>query len=359
MINLAVIGLGYWGRRHVQSARASGRFTVTRAVDLDPEAARPYADANGIAVGADIEDVLADAAVDAVSLATPHSQHPDQVAMAGRAGKHVYTEKPFAFAKADAERAVRACQETGVVIGLGHDQRFYPTVVEIKRLLQAGELGAPLHIESNISHNAHQKAYQARAAEVAGAEDSGAGRDGYSAKRKPAPWRMDPREAPTGPMVHFGIHRIDAFIHLIGAIDWVFANPAARTMDPEVTDTIAVSLKFRCGATGFLGCSLATPLNSRLQVFGSAGWAEARGPEDAAEYAKIALKSLTVVRGESRETTVYDAVDSVAANFSSFADAIEGRAPFIISPAQMIHNAAVMEAIERSVASGAKVVVET
>ena len=355
MINLGVIGLSYWGQRHVKSARSSGRFTVTRAADLDISSTINYAEAEGIDVTADVDALLTDPSVDAISLATPHSLHPEQVEMVGRAGKHVYTEKPFAFLRADAERAVAACQKAGVVIGLGHDQRFYPTVVEIKRLLDSGELGTALHIESNISHNAHQKAYQARNAEVSGRDDTNAGRDGYSQSRKPAPWRMDPKEAPTGPMVHFGIHRIDAFIHLMGDIDWLFANPAARTLNPDVTDTISVMLKFKSGATGYLGCSLSTPLNSRLQVFGSNGWARADGPADAAEYARVALKTLTVVKGQDRQAKTYEATDSVKLNFTSFADAIEGKAPFMISHQQMIHNAAVMEAITKSVESGNQV----
>ena len=357
MINLGVIGLGYWGQRHVKSARSSGRFTVTRAVDLDPEVTADYAESEGIDLTADVEALLADPSIDAISLATPHSLHPEQVEMAGRAGKHVYTEKPLAFLRTDAERAVAACQKAGVVIGLGHDQRFYPTVVEMKRLLDRGELGSALHIESNISHNAHQKAYQARNAEVLDKSDGDAGQDGYSQSRKPAPWRMDPKEAPTGPMVHFGIHRIDAFIHLMGDIDWLIANPATRTLDPSITDTISVMLRFKSGATGYLGCSLSTPLNSRLQIFGSNGWAQAEGPDDAVEYARVALKTLTVVKGQDRQKKTFEEIDSVKLNFTSFADAIEGKAPFIISPQQMIHNAAVMEAITESVKTGNQIAI--
>ena len=94
MINLGVIGLGYWGQRHVKSARSSGRFNVTRAADLDPEVTAEYAEAEGIDLTADVDALLADPSIDAISLATPHSLHPEQVEMAGRAGKHVYTEKP-------------------------------------------------------------------------------------------------------------------------------------------------------------------------------------------------------------------------------------------------------------------------
>ncbi|MDP6644880.1 MAG: Gfo/Idh/MocA family oxidoreductase [Rhodospirillales bacterium] len=356
MINLAVVGLGYWGRRHVESASASGRFKVIRAVDTDPgnAAVKEFADAHGITLSASIDDALGDAAVDAVTLATPHNLHPGQIRSAAAAGKHVYTEKPFALRKDLAEQSVAACAAADVVLALGHDQRFYPAIIEMKRLIDDGEIGTPLHIETNLSHDAHQMAHRARAASPDMTE---ADKNRYGASRKPAEWRLDAEQAPTGPLVHFGIHRVDCFIHLFGNVDWVFAAAADRTLDPEVIDTIAVTMKFKRGATGQLGCSLSTPLNSRLQVFGTGGWVEARGPEDPKEYALTSLQSLIHVRGGERRERVYEPVDSVRENFASFADAIEAKAPFMITPEEMIHNAAIMEAVEKSVATKAPVTV--
>ena len=81
------------------------------------------------------------------------------------------------------------------------------------------------------------------------------------------------------------------------------------------------------------------------------------GPHDAAEYAKVALKTLTIVKGENRQTKEFVATDSVMLNFISFADAIEDKVPFIITPQQMVHNAAVMEAITISCETGKKVLI--
>ncbi len=351
MLNLAIVGLGYWGRRLVASAEASDRFKVTRAVDTqaDDDGVKNFAEENGMMLSAAYEDALGDPAIDAVVLATPHNMHPDQVIAAAEAGKHVYTEKPFSLHKAPAEKAITAVRKAGIVVGLGHDQRFYPVVMEMKRLIDEGELGTLLHIEANLSHDAYQMVYRAKNNP---GDLSDADKKRYGASRKPSAWRLDTKEAPTGPLVHFGIHRVDSFIHLFGEVDWVFANCAERTLDPAVIDTIAVSMKFKNGATGQLSCSLSTPLNARLQAFGSNGWVEARGAEDPAEYAQTSLKYLTHVHGGERREEKFEPVDSVQRNFECFADAIEGKAPFIITPDQMVHNAAIMEAVERSVASG-------
>jgi len=352
MLKLAIVGLGYWGRRLVTSSQASGRLKVVRAVDVqaDDAGVKAFAENHGMTLSSSFEDALGDAEVDALVLATPHDQHPDQIIAAAKAGKHVYTEKPFALYKEPAERAVAACRDAGIVVGLGHDQRFYPVIMEMKRLIDDGEMGTLLHIEANLSHDAYQMFYRSRN-NPDGLSDADKKR--YGASRKPSPWRLDTSQAPTGPLVHFGIHRVDSFIHLFGEVDWVFAACAERSLDPEVIDTIAVTMKFKCGATGQLSCSLSTPLNARLQVVGSAGWVEARGAEDPVEYAQTSLQSLIHVHGGERTEQKFKPVDSVQQNFESFADAIEGKSPFLIAPDEMIHNAAIMEAVERSVASGA------
>ncbi len=351
-MNLAIVGLGYWGRRLVSSSESSGRFNVIRAVDTqaDDAGVKEFAQNNGMILSPSLDDALSDPAVDALVLATPHSQHPEQVIATAKAGKHVYTEKPFALYKEAAERAVAICREAGVVVGLGHDQRFYPVIMEIKRLIDEGEMGTLLHIEANLSHDVYQLAYRSRNNPEKLSE---ADKKRYGASRKPSAWRLDTREAPTGPLVHFGIHRVDSFIHLFGEVDWVFANCAERTLDPSVIDTIAVNVKFKSGATGQLSCSLSTPLNARLQVFGSSGWVEARGAEDPKEYSMTSLKSIIHVHGGERREQIFEPVDSVQRNFESFADAIEGKSPFLIAPDEMVHNAAIMEAVEKSVASGA------
>ncbi len=115
MINLAVIGLDYWGRRHVESAQASGRFKTTRAIDTDfgNEQLKAFAYDYGIALSATLDNALDDPAIDAISLATPHNAHPEQIKEAAGANKHVYTERPFALFKAPAEEAITACRQAG------------------------------------------------------------------------------------------------------------------------------------------------------------------------------------------------------------------------------------------------------
>ncbi len=108
MINCAIAGLGRWGRALVEAAKASPRLKITRAVEADLERARSFCEERSIALTGDFEAILADPAVDAILLATPHSLHRVQVIAAAAARKQVFCEKPLALRRADAKRDVRS-----------------------------------------------------------------------------------------------------------------------------------------------------------------------------------------------------------------------------------------------------------
>lgn len=344
MIPLAIVGLGRWGRRHVASAEASGRFRIIRGVDVGPESAADLAQ-RGIAVSGDIADALVDPEISAVSLVTPHTLHPSQVAACAEAGKHVLTEKPFSLTAARARMAADACAKAGVVLALGHDNRHYPVIQELGRLVEGGELGRILHVEANISHDFGRERVRRFTAE--------GGYRAPAADEPPGPaWRLDAREAPAGSMVHIGIHRIDSFVQMFGRMTEVYA---IRTRTPSEVPGItsgAMLVRFASGATGYLGSSQGTPLLSRIHVFGTDAWAEARGPYDQRSYEQASLDRLSVHRsGSPVETRTFDPVDSVARNYLAFADAIEGKAPYPIRPEEMVHGAEVLEAVAESFAS--------
>ena len=117
MINAAIVGLGRWGRNHVNAVAGSSRIRYTRAVTRNPAAAQDFAAQHSLALTTSLEEALADPAIDAVVLATPHSRHVDEVVAAAKAGKAVWCEKPLALTRAEAVRAVDTCRAAGVCPG--------------------------------------------------------------------------------------------------------------------------------------------------------------------------------------------------------------------------------------------------
>ena len=123
-------------------------------------------------------------------------------------------------------------------------------------------------------------------------------------------------------------------------------------------DSLSILLRLAAGMTAYVASSLATPLNSRMQIFGSEGWVEATGPRDYQEYLRSSLRTVSVRGADgSFETREFDAGDSVMLNFRAFADAIEQKAPYPVTAGEIVHVPAVLEAITESLASGRAVAV--
>lgn len=118
MIDAAIVGLGRWGKTLVEAVQGKSEvLRFTRAVSRNPGKLREYAADQRLELVDALESVLADREIDAVVLATPHSLHCDQIIAVAAARKAVFCEKPLTLKKAEAARAIEACQAAGVVLG--------------------------------------------------------------------------------------------------------------------------------------------------------------------------------------------------------------------------------------------------
>ena len=100
MINAAIVGLGLWGQRMVESVQGKSdlvRFTV--GVTRTPPNAAEFAAQHGFPVSDDLDAALADTRLDAMVIASPNSQHWSQMVAAAEAKKHVLVDKPFSLTK--------------------------------------------------------------------------------------------------------------------------------------------------------------------------------------------------------------------------------------------------------------------
>jgi predicted dehydrogenase len=331
VINAAIVGLGWWGRYIVGSLQGKcDKIRFVRAVDIDPDAAREFLTQNELRFSTDFGDALADDDVDAVILTTPHSLHEQQIVQAATAGKHVFSEKPLALNKSSAARAVAACQQAGVVLGIGHERRFEPALLEIKNLIDSGRLGIVQHVEANFSHDS-----------LAGV--------------KTGDWRAAAAESPAAAMTGMGIHLTDSFIQMLGPITEVHALTTNGVTAWESGDLVSAHMKFESGATGSFSSMLATPFFMRFHVFGSIGWAEARDTVRPEQTGTTLLS--TRMKDGDVEVKEVPSIDTVRVNIEAFATAIEGGAAYPITMDDMAHNIAVLEAISTSAKTGKPVTV--
>lgn len=316
MIDAAIVGLGWWGQVLARSVHdKSEKIRFVRGVTRTPSRAEHFSRETGIPVDSDYESMLADPHVHAVVLATPHSQHAEQIAAAARANKHVFVEKPLTLRAHDAERAFDACEAAGVVLAVGQNRRFLPAVAELKRLIAEDRIGKILHIEGNFS-----------------------GPSGY--RHQPGAWRASVAESPSGGMTGKGLHITDLMIDLLGPPVEVDARSFRQVLEVEMDDTTVMLLRFAGGETAYLASLTATADEWRLQVLGAGGWIEVR---DERTLTLAPVKQEKIVRE-------FEPCDIERRELEAFADTIISGAPYPVTRAQAVANIRLLEAIARSAA---------
>ncbi len=335
MINAAIVGLGWWGKTLVESTHGNSgaiRFVAgaTRTVSPEVEA---FAKQEGLRLAANYEALLADPAIDAMVLATPHSLHAAQVIAAAAAKKHVFCEKPFTLTRKEAEEAVAATRKAGVTLGLGYNRRFHPEMTKLRERVRTGNLGTILHVEATMTFP-------------------------NALFLKPSHWRAHRDETPCGGLTPMGVHAVDGMIDLCGDIDRVYCQSFRRVVEIDSDDTTSILFRMRNGMSGYLGTMTATGPGFSFQVFGSKGWLRLEGVTHVAgassEERRTRLFGTCKLQPVKEVAQIWqaDAVDVTWLTLEAFAKAAAGGPAFPIPPEQMIHGAAVTEAIIRSAASG-------
>lgn len=323
MLRAAICGAGHWGTRLIEAVQgASGRIRFVAAVTRDPAALAPLGKRFGLALTRSYAEVLADPAIDAVVLATPHSQHAGEIAAAAKAGKHLFVEKPFTLTRASAEEAVAACREAGVTLAVGFNRRYAPAYADMARRIAAGEIGRLRHLEGNFS-----------------------GPPGY--QTEPGNWRSNQVESPGGSMTARGCHLLDAMVHLAGLATGVFAASERLQHEIDVDDTTSCLLRFAGGATGTLATLHAAARFYRLAAFGSKGALELRGDTEL---------DVSDLEGKVRRVS-FAPIDKERAELEAFADAVAAGVKFVVAPGEIVNVVAGTEAVAASARSGCKVAI--
>lgn len=331
MIRAAIVGLGWWGQNLVNSVRGSDAIHFTKAHTRTQGTVAVFCAEAGLEWVASLDAVLNDAAIDAVVFATPHTQHTQQVIRAAAAGKHVFVEKPFSLSVAEASRARDAAAKAGVVLAVGFNRRFHPSMGLLRDAVVSGALGTLVTI------SAEQTAL-------------------HGLTMTPDAWRVRTEEAPVGAMTAIGVHLVDGMIDLFGQVRQVYAQVARRAA-PLADDTTDVMLRFANGASGHIFCSTAATPHYRMAVYGTNGFAEVLGHPMATFRLVPAVDGGTRTAG-TPQVTETAGFNMLNAELEAFAACIAAGQPFPTPLDQIMHGVAVFEAIAASAARNEAVSVE-
>lgn len=318
-IRAASVGLGWWSDELAKSLEPrSSKIEIVACASRSSGKRDAFQKRFGARPYETYEAVLADPAIDAVILTTPHSLHGEHVRMAAQAGKHVFVEKPFTLSSEDGRKAAEACRVAGVALAVGHNRRFSAGAEWLKGLVASGAFGTVLHVESNFSSP---------------------GALSYTPDR----WRASRTESPGGGIAGLGIHMIDLMCAMFGPVERVNAQATRRAVSVDMDDTTSAILRFASGPTGYLGTFFACPYTTSVTIYGTNA------------NASIDLDAdrgwLMPAGGKAVESMSFDRIDTLRVELEEFADQCQGRAAFRVDPEEAIHNVEIMEAIVASAAA--------
>lgn len=281
-VRFGIIGCGMISNFH---ARAIGQIEAAELVgcyDAYRPGAEAFAQKNaGVKIYDTLEAMLADPAVDAVTLCTPSGLHTEQAIAAMKAGKHIVCEKPMSLTLADADRLIATAHETGVKVCIISQFRYAPAVQALKKALDAGALG-------NIVSGSLQMKYFRSDAYYA----SGAWR---------GTWKMDGG----GCMMNQGIHGVDVFRYLMGPVKQLTGFARTQQRHIEVEDSAAAAVEFANGAVGTIeGSTVCCPgYPRRIEICGDKG--------------SVVLEENSVLRWDCPDYDIGVPVGAPAANVAS------------------------------------------
>ena len=219
MKQFAVIGYGGQGAWHCEQLRKSNVACLLGTYDIRAcrmEAARE----KGIFTYESLEALLADPRVDAVVVATPNDSHLDLVCAALNAGKHVVCEKPVALSVADFDKMVETAKQCGRHLTVHQNRRWDVDFLAIKAILQSGEIGEAIDIESRF----------------------------HGSRGIPSDWRGTKAQG-GGMILDWGVHLIDQVMQLIPSdIKRIWCTTSHIT-NQEVDDGFKLELYFADGKT--------------------------------------------------------------------------------------------------------------
>ena len=249
-IRWGLIGCGDVARKRVAAAiQGESRSKLVAACRRDSEQLDTFCSAFHVGRSyVDAYDLIADAEVDAVYLATPVREHLPHTLAAARAGKHVLVEKPMALSVAECDKMIDACRSAGVKLGVAYYRRYYPLVERVRILMQQRAIGTPMCV----------------AAVTTTPLAMAPGEEGY--------WRVVAAESGGGSLMDIGSHRIDLFRYLFGEITDVKAICGHTATDYEAEETALLLLRFANGMMGTLQCHFSTVAHSdSLAIVGTEG----------------------------------------------------------------------------------------
>lgn len=140
-LRLGILGLGIAGSSIIPAVKRHPHVRLTAAATRNQERLAKFVNDYSAEGFADARELCRSDAIDAVYIATPTEMHTEHVLIAAEHKKHIIVEKPLAVTLEDADRMIRAANDNGVILIVGHSHSFEPPIRKMREIIKSGELG--------------------------------------------------------------------------------------------------------------------------------------------------------------------------------------------------------------------------
>ncbi len=245
-----IIGCGMIAHFHGKAIEETRGARLAACFDARFDAAEKLAEEYGGNAYRDLDSLLADPAVDAVTICTPSGAHLQPAIAAAKAGKHVIVEKPLEITLKRCDKIIQACEQNGVLLSTIFPSRFHAASQQLKKAIVAGRFG------TLSLGDAYVKWYRSQ--------------DYYDSGQWRGTWALDGG----GALMNQAIHSVDLLTWLMGPVAEVTAQTASLAHQRiEVEDVATATLRFENGALGIIEATTAAFPGSlkRIEIHGSHG----------------------------------------------------------------------------------------
>ena len=244
VFGVGLVGCGLIGQKRAKALGSGGKLVA--CADIEYGRAQSLASISGAQVFSDWRDLVCDAQVDVVIVATLHDSLAEITLAAAQAGKHVLVEKPAARNAQELAPVAAAAAENGIKIHVGFNHRYHRSLRKAREIVDSGDLGELMFMRARYGHGA---------------------RLGYEKE-----WRSDPRLSGGGELIDQGPHLIDLSRWFLGDMTEVQGFAHTYFWDMPVDDNAFVLLKNAKKQAAFLHASCTEWKNLfSVEIYGKLG----------------------------------------------------------------------------------------
>ena len=323
-IGFGIIGCGMISNFHARAIADAAGAKLIGVADRIPEPATKFAEDHGCIAYETVDAMLADPAIQAVSVCTPSGAHMEPALAVAAAGKHVIVEKPLEVTTERCDQIIDACEKAGVRLVAIFQSRFHESARLLKQAVDQGRFGKITLGDAYVKWYRSQEYY-----------DSGAWR---------GTWKLDGG----GALMNQAIHSVDLLLWMMGPVAEISAMTATMTHERiEVEDIAIANLRFKSGALGVIEATTTAYPGAlkRIEICGSEGsavleeeaikqWQFAKEtPEDAMIRERMTNSNATgggasdptAIGHHGHTKIIEEAVAAISENRPSILDGKEGR----------------------------------